>query len=159
MDFIEIYTDGACDPNPGAGGWGAHMRYLGNIKEFCGGEVETTNNRMEMMGAIEALERLQAPSAVIVYSDSQYLVKGMTQWMKGWKKKNWMRGQNEPVKNVDLWKRLDALSEKHSVKWVWVKGHAGNEGNERADALASVGRMKALGLKTDFNNAQAWGGL
>ena len=158
MEPIRIYTDGACDPNPGIGGWGALLMFQGNEKEFYGGDPETTNNRMEMMGAISALEALQTPAAVIVYSDSKYLIDGITKWIKGWKKNGWKTRAGE-VKNVDLWKRIDALAAKHSIRWEWVKGHNGNPGNERADTLARMGRMSVTGQVQKaggFSNEAAW---
>lgn len=130
---IEIYTDGACSGNPGPGGWGAILRWNGHEKELSGGERETTNNRMEMMAAIQALESLKRPSEVDLYTDSTYLQKGVNEWMEGWKAKNWPA----KVKNQDLWKRIDSLLQIHSVKFHWVRGHAGHPENERADKLAT----------------------
>jgi ribonuclease HI len=136
---IEIYTDGACSGNPGPGGWGAILRWNGHEKELSGGEVETTNNRMEMMAAIVALETLKRPSSVDLYTDSTYLQKGVTEWMAGWKAKNWP----SKIKNQDLWKRIDSLINVHDVRFHWVKGHAGHPENERADQLATSAIPKA----------------
>jgi ribonuclease HI len=138
-DTLDIYTDGACKGNPGPGGWGALLCYGTNEKELCGGEPNTTNNRMELMGVIAALEVLKRPCKVNVHTDSQYVQKGITEWIHGWKKKGWITAAKAPVKNADLWKRLDALVAQHEVQWHWVKGHAGHPGNERADALANRG--------------------
>ena len=142
MNKIVIYTDGACKGNPGPGGWGALLRAAdGAEKELCGGELETTNNRMEMMAVIEALSALKRPCHVMLFVDSQYVLKGMTEWLHGWKAKGWRTAAKQPVKNVDLWQRLDALvhQSEHRIEWQWVKGHAGDPGNERADALANRG--------------------
>ena len=142
MNKIVIYTDGACKGNPGPGGWGALLRAAdGAEKELCGGELDTTNNRMEMMAVIEALSALKRPCHVILFVDSQYVLKGMTEWLHGWKAKGWRTAAKQPVKNVDLWQRLDALVHQgeHRIEWQWVKGHAGDPGNERADALANRG--------------------
>lgn len=134
--IVEIYTDGACSGNPGPGGWGALLLYNGHEKELCGGEEETTNNRMEMVAVIKALEALKKPSQVRLYTDSTYVMDGITKWLEGWKAKGWKTAAKKPVKNQDLWQEIDALVGKHSVEFVWVKGHAGDEGNERADELA-----------------------
>lgn len=134
-DVIEVYTDGACSGNPGPGGWGVILRWNGHEKELYGGEADTTNNRMEMMAVIKALEALKKPSRVDVYTDSVYVQKGVTEWMKGWKAKNWP----SRIKNQDLWKRIDALTGQHEVKFYWIKGHAGHPDNERADELARRG--------------------
>jgi len=142
LNKIVIYTDGACKGNPGPGGWGALLRAAdGAEKELCGGELDTTNNRMEMMAVIEALSALKRPCQVILFVDSQYVLKGMTEWLHGWKAKGWRTAAKQPVKNVDLWQRLDALvhQSEHRIEWQWVKGHAGDPGNERADALANRG--------------------
>lgn len=133
---VEIFTDGACSGNPGPGGWGAILRYRDTEKELSGGEAPTTNNRMEMTAAIVALETLKRPCRVRVYTDSQYLRDGITQWLKGWKARNWRTADKKPVKNVDLWQRLDMAAQPHEIEWLWVKGHAGHPENERADALA-----------------------
>ena len=133
---VEIFTDGACSGNPGPGGWGAIMRYNGHEKELSGGEACTTNNRMELLAAIVALESLKRPCAVALFTDSQYLQKGIAEWLPTWKRKNWRTAAGNPVKNRDLWERLDSLINLHEVRWNWVKGHAGHAENERADMLA-----------------------
>lgn len=135
--IVEIFTDGACKGNPGPGGWGALLRYNGAIKELKGAEPETTNNRMELMAAIEALRALKRPCKVSLTTDSQYVRKGITEWIHGWKKKNWKNASKQPVKNADLWKTLDELSQKHEIAWHWVKGHSGHPENERVDELAN----------------------
>jgi ribonuclease HI len=140
---VEIHTDGACSGNPGPGGWGAILRYNGKEKEISGGEAHTTNNRMEMMAAIAALESLKRACDVDLYTDSQYLKRGMTEWLKSWKARGWKTADHKPVKNVDLWQRLELAIERHHVRWHWVKGHADNELNERADALARSGIPKS----------------
>lgn len=139
MKHVEAFTDGACRGNPGPGGWGAILRFNGHEKELCGGEPETTNNRMEMLAAIRALEALREPCSVAVYTDSVYLKNGITQWLPRWKSRGWRTANRKPVKNQDLWERLDALVGQHDVAWHWVKGHAGHDENERADALANKG--------------------
>ena len=147
MTQVVIYTDGACKGNPGPGGWGVLLRSPdGTEKELCGGERETTNNRMEMMAVIEALAALKRPCDVTLFLDSQYVLKGITEWLPGWKAKGWKTAAKQPVKNVDLWQRLDALvaNSGHAIDWRWVKGHAGDPGNERADALANQGVEQAL---------------
>ena len=141
---IRIYTDGACKGNPGPGGWGAVLEWDGHEREMCGGEAATTNNRMEMTAVIEALSVLKRPSRVILHTDSQYVQKGITEWLRGWKARGWRTASKAPVKNVDLWKRLDEATQGHDIDWVWVKGHAGHDGNERADALANKG-VESLG--------------
>ena len=141
-DTVEIFTDGACSGNPGPGGWGALLRYNGREKELFGGERHTTNNRMEMMAAIMALESLKRPVKAVVSTDSSYLKNGITKWLPGWKAKNWRTADKKPVKNVDLWKRLEKALEQHDVQWRWVKGHAGHAENERVDALARQGVKK-----------------
>ncbi|HEU0072046.1 MAG TPA: ribonuclease HI [Alphaproteobacteria bacterium] len=133
---VEAFTDGACSGNPGPGGWGAVLRWRGQEKELKGGEAQTTNNRMELMAAIAALESLKRSLAVDLYTDSQYLRQGITGWIHGWKKNGWKTADKKPVKNVDLWQRLEAAANAHQVRWHWVKGHAGHPENERADALA-----------------------
>jgi ribonuclease HI len=139
MKTVEIFTDGACSGNPGPGGWGAILRYNGVEKELSGGEKNTTNNRMEMMAAIAALEALKKPSAVDLYTDSKYLQQGVMEWMKGWKKKGWP----ERIKNKDLWQRIDSLISVHSVTFHWVRGHDGHVENERCDALARLAIPRA----------------
>jgi ribonuclease HI len=136
---INIYTDGACKGNPGPGGWGAVLEYDGEEKELFGGERATTNNRMELTAVIEALSALKRPCRVVLHTDSQYVQKGITEWLRGWKARGWRTASKEPVKNVDLWKKLDEATQGHHIHWVWVKGHAGHDGNERADALANKG--------------------
>jgi ribonuclease HI len=136
---VEIFTDGACMGNPGPGGWGAILRYGRREKEIYGGEPATTNNRMEIMAAIQGLESLSRPSRVRVYTDSVYLRNGITRWVPGWKRNGWKTRDNKPVKNVDLWTRLDTAARGHQVQWFWVKGHAGHPENERADELAGRG--------------------
>ncbi len=143
-DFIEIYTDGACKGNPGVGGWGAWLKHRDNEKEIFGGENNTTNNRMELLAVIRALEALKKPSQVKLYTDSSYVQKGMIEWLDGWKAKNWRTASKKPVKNADLWQQLDSLSTQHQIEWLWVKGHAGNVGNERADELANAGVEQVL---------------
>ncbi len=134
---VEIYTDGACKGNPGPGGWGVLLRWNGKEKELWGGEPQTTNNRMELMAAIMALETLKRPCRIILHTDSRYVQNGIDSWIDGWKKKGWKTAAKKPVKNQDLWQRLDKARERHQVDWRWVKGHAGHEGNERADALSN----------------------
>jgi ribonuclease HI len=136
---VIIYADGACKGNPGKGGWGVMMQYGGKTKELYGGEKETTNNRMELTAVVQALNALTKPCTVDIYTDSQYVMKGMMEWMKNWKRNGWKTSDKKPVKNVDLWQALDAAAMVHVVSWHWVKGHAGNPGNERADALANLG--------------------
>ena len=138
-DKIYIYTDGACKGNPGPGGWGVLMVYKTIEKEFFGGEQETTNNRMEMMAAIQGLTQLKRPCEVILTTDSQYLRKGITEWISNWKKRGWKTASKKPVKNVDLWKQLDELVKEHQITWNWVKGHSGHIENEKADELANKG--------------------
>lgn len=142
MDKIEVFTDGACSGNPGPGGWGAILRTKGVEKELSGGEKDTTNNRMEMMAVIAALEALTRPCNVIVTTDSQYVMKGMLEWLPGWKKRNWMTAGKKPVKNVDLWQRMEKAASTHKLEWVWVRGHQGHAENERADQLAVAAREK-----------------
>lgn len=136
---VVIYTDGACRGNPGPGGWGALLRYRGHERQLCGGTNDTTNNRMELTAAIEALRALKQPSKVDLYTDSTYVKNGITEWLPGWKRKQWKTAARKPVKNVDLWQQLDALVNQHEVNWLWVRGHAGDPGNEAADALANQG--------------------
>jgi ribonuclease HI len=138
-EVVDIFSDGACRGNPGPGGWGALLRANGAEKELWGGEAATTNNRMELMAVIRALEALKRPSQVRVYTDSQYVQKGISEWVHKWKRNGWKTSAKEPVKNADLWKELDELRGRHEVEWHWVKGHAGHPENERADALANKG--------------------
>ena len=146
MNSIDIYTDGACKGNPGPGGWGALLKTKDTQKELCGGELLTTNNRMEMTAVIEALSALKRPCHVRLHVDSQYVLKGMTEWLPGWKARGWKTAAKAPVKNVDLWQRLDTLvsGAGHKIDWHWVKGHNGHPGNERADELANQGVEQAL---------------
>ena len=145
MSHVTIHTDGACKGNPGPGGWGAILQAQGKSKELCGGEPLTTNNRMELMAAIMALETLTRPCKVDLHTDSKYVMDGITGWIHGWKARGWKTADKKPVKNDDLWKRLDVARSRHEVKWHWVKGHAGHPLNERADQLANLGieRMRA----------------
>ncbi len=136
---VVIYTDGACKGNPGPGGWGAWMRYGQHERELYGGERLTTNNRMELMAVIQALTALSRPCAVILHTDSEYVRKGITEWIHGWKQRGWKTADKKPVKNQELWQRLEALSQLHRIDWRWVRGHSGDPGNERADALANQG--------------------
>ncbi|RJF88094.1 ribonuclease HI [Oleomonas cavernae] len=135
-ELIEIHTDGACSGNPGPGGWGAIMRWRGTEKELSGGEAATTNNRMELMGAIAALEALKKPSSVRLFTDSRYVMDGITKWILGWKRNGWKTADKKPVKNEDLWRRLDAATAGHKIDWRWVKGHNGDPLNERVDEIA-----------------------
>lgn len=139
MKLVEIFTDGACRGNPGPGGWGALMRYQNKEKEIWGGQLETTNNQMELKAAIEALKLLKEPCEIVLTTDSQYVRKGITEWLANWKQKAWKNSQRKPVKNKELWQELDALAEPHQIHWHWVKGHSGHPENERADALANKG--------------------
>jgi len=139
MTKVEIFTDGACKGNPGAGGWGALLTVEGHEKEIFGGELNTTNNRMELRAVIEALSALTRPCHVVLHTDSQYVQKGISEWIHGWKARGWKTASKEPVKNEDLWRALDAAQQKHQVEWRWVRGHAGHPGNERADVLANRG--------------------
>ena len=141
---VTIFTDGACSGNPGPGGWGAILISGAHEREICGGEPATTNNRMELMAAIQALETLKRPCKVELHTDSQYVRKGITEWIGGWKARGWRTADKKPVKNEDLWKRLDAARARHTVDWRWVKGHNGNELNERADGLANQGMREML---------------
>jgi ribonuclease HI len=146
MTEVVIYTDGACSGNPGPGGWGVVMRWQGKEKELYGFEPVTTNNRMELMAAIQALEALQRPTTVSLHTDSKYLLDGITKWIQGWQRNGWKTAAKKPVKNDDLWRRLTEAMRPHDVSWVWVKGHAGDPGNERADALARRGIEEAAGV-------------
>ncbi|WP_290538554.1 ribonuclease HI [Alcanivorax sp.] len=147
MKQVIIFTDGACRGNPGPGGWGAVMRYGTTEKTLFGGEPDTTNNRMELMAAIMALEALTQPCKVVLTTDSRYVMDGITQWMANWKKRGWKTASRQPVKNADLWRRLDAACGKHSIEWQWVKGHSGHPENEKADALANRGIDELLQKK------------
>ena len=139
MKTVEIWTDGACKGNPGTGGWGVLLRSGPHEKTLCGGAADTTNNRMEMQAVIEALQALKRPCHVILHTDSQYVQKGMTEWLNGWKARNWKTAARKPVKNADLWQQLDDLTQQHQIEWRWVRGHDGDPGNERADELANLG--------------------
>ncbi len=143
MSKVEIFTDGACKGNPGRGGWGALLTIDGHEKEIFGGELNTTNNRMELRAVIEALTTLTRPCEVVLHTDSQYVQKGISEWIHGWKKRGWKTAAKEPVKNEDLWKALDAIQATHAVDWRWVRGHNGHPGNERADVLANRGAETA----------------
>lgn len=138
-NIVTIYTDGACKGNPGPGGWGVFFQYKSKQKQLFGGELLTTNNRMELMATIQALENLQHCCQVKLYTDSKYVLQGITDWMLNWKKNGWKTASKQAVKNEDLWRRLDAAIQRHSIEWVWVKGHAGDSGNEMADFLANQG--------------------
>jgi ribonuclease HI len=144
MDKIEIFTDGACKGNPGTGGWGALFVAGEREKELFGGELNTTNNRMELTAVIEALNTLTRPCEVVLHTDSQYVLKGITEWIEGWKARGWKTAAKAPVKNVDLWQALDAAQAKHQIQWRWVRGHSGHDGNERADMLANLGVQSVL---------------
>jgi ribonuclease HI len=146
MNTIDIYTDGACKGNPGPGGWGVLLKSDGTEKELFGGELNTTNNRMEMMAVIQALEALKRPCKVNLFLDSKYVLQGITEWIVGWKARGWRTASKEPVKNIELWQRLDAIVTHggHQIDWRWVKGHAGDPGNERADGLANRGVQSIL---------------
>ncbi len=149
MNPVHIYTDGACKGNPGPGGWGVLLKSGATEKELFGGERQTTNNRMELMAVIQALQALKRPCAVTLHVDSQYVLKGMTEWLPGWKAKGWRTASRQPVKNVELWQTLDELVRGggHAIEWRWVRGHDGDPGNERADALANMGVEVALGRR------------
>jgi ribonuclease HI len=140
-EVVRIYTDGACKGNPGPGGWGALLRSGTHERELYGGDPATTNNRMELTAVIRALEALKRPSKVEVYTDSEYVMKGITEWLAAWKRRGWKTADRKPVKNADLWRELDDLTNKHEVRWHWVRGHSGHPDNERADALANRGVM------------------
>lgn len=152
-EYIEIYTDGACKGNPGKGGWGAVLRYRQAVLELFGGELETTNNRMELTAVIKALEALKRPGqAIRIFSDSRYVLGGIEEWLPGWKARGWKTANRKPVLNQDLWQQLDALSQLHHIEWHWVKGHSGVAGNERADELAN---QAIAGLSAEPRAAQA----
>lgn len=148
-DIVELFTDGACRGNPGPGGWGVLLRYKGREKTLYGGEAHTTNNRMELLAAIEGLQALKRRCRVRLTTDSQYVKQGLTEWLPRWKARNWRTADKKPVKNVDLWRRLDELNRKHDVQWHWVKGHAGHAENERADKLANQGIDALLAAACD----------
>lgn len=139
QEIVDIYTDGACSGNPGPGGWGALLKSAGHERELFGGEPETTNNRMELTAVIRALEALKRPVRARVHTDSQYVQKGISEWIHAWKKRDWRTADRKPVKNAELWRVLDELASRHEIEWLWIKGHAGHPGNERADALARRG--------------------
>lgn len=139
MAKVEIYTDGACRGNPGPGGWGALLRAGDHEKELYGGEANTTNNRMELTAAIRALEALKRPCEAVITTDSEYLRKGISEWLPGWKRRGWRTADNKPLKNLELWQRLEQVAAPHRIEWRWIKGHAGHADNERADALANRG--------------------
>jgi ribonuclease HI len=145
MTSVVAYTDGACKGNPGPGGWGVWLRAGEHERELFGGEAHTTNNRMELMAVIQALTALKRRCDIVVYTDSEYVRKGITEWIHGWKQRGWKTADKKAVKNVDLWQQLDALAQGHHVQWRWVRGHAGDPGNERADALANRGAALAQG--------------
>ena len=145
MKHVEAFTDGACRGNPGPGGWGVLLRSGAHIKELRGGEPATTNNRMELTAAIQALAALKQRCVVALYTDSNYVRSGITEWLPAWKARGWRTADKKPVKNIELWQRLEALSQAHAVQWHWVRGHAGDPGNERADALANRGVDQVLG--------------
>ena len=147
-DRVTIHTDGACSGNPGPGGWGAVLQYNDHVKDLTGGAADTTNNRMELMAAIEALNSLKRTCAVDMFTDSKYVKDGLTSWIHNWKRNGWKTSAKKPVKNADLWKELDAAVQRHDIKWHWVKGHAGDEWNERADQLANEGMAP---FKTDVS--------
>ena len=142
---VEIYTDGACRGNPGPGGWGVLLKAGKHQRTLHGGERETTNNRMELTAAIEGLRALKRPSDVVLYTDSKYVMDGITSWLPNWKRRGWKTAAKKPVKNQDLWQLLDAETERHAIRWVWVKGHSGHDGNEEADRLANLGIDELLG--------------
>jgi len=141
-NIVEIWTDGGCRPNPGPGGWAAILKYKGKIRELSGAEADTTNNRMELTAAAEALTALSRPCKVVLHTDSQYLKDGITRWHTGWVRKNWRTAAGDPVKNMDLWRRILDAAKAHEIEWLWVRGHSGNPMNERADVLATEAREK-----------------
>jgi ribonuclease HI len=141
-DIVEIWTDGGCKPNPGPGGWAAILKFRGTIRELTGGEAETTNNRMELTAACEALAALKKPCRVKLHTDSEYLKNGFTRWHEGWVRKNWRTSTGDPVKNMDLWRRILDAAKPHTIEWVWVRGHSGDAMNERADVLATQARER-----------------
>ena len=139
MKTVIIYTDGACRGNPGPGGWGVLIEYGESSKQFYGGDISTTNNKMELTAAIMALKEIKEPCEIILYTDSKYVLQGIEEWIHNWKKRGWRGANKKPVKNIDLWKKLDELRDEHNIKWNWVKGHSGDPGNETADMLANRG--------------------
>lgn len=141
---VDIFTDGACKGNPGIGGWGVLLKYDGRVQELFGGEKQTTNNRMELLATIRALEALNKPCKIRLHTDSQYVQKGISEWIHAWKNRGWLTASKKLVKNVDLWQQLDHLSQQHEIEWIWVRGHAGHEGNEHADDLANRGVMQVM---------------
>ncbi|ESH87764.1 ribonuclease H [Cupriavidus sp. HPC(L)] len=149
MQEVTIYSDGACKGNPGPGGWGAVLLANGHVKELFGGEANTTNNRMELTAVIEALRALKRPCKVQVWTDSQYVQKGISEWIRGWKARGWKTAEKKPVKNADLWQALDAAAAEHDISWHWVRGHNGHPGNERADALANRGVASLTGAQVE----------
>lgn len=144
--LVEIYTDGACKGNPGPGGWGALLRCNGHERHLFGGEGHTTNNRMELLAAIQGLSALTKPSQVVLTTDSEYLRKGITEWLNNWKRRGWRTADKKPVKNVDLWQQLDEVAQKHTITWKWIKGHSGHPENDIADALANQGIDEMLNM-------------
>jgi ribonuclease HI len=142
MNTVHIYTDGACKGNPGPGGWGVVLQYKGKQKQLCGGNKATTNNRMELIAAIQALEALHSSCNIKLHTDSKYVLQGITEWLDNWKARGWKTASKQPVKNEDLWRQLDAAIQAHRIEWVWVKGHSGDSGNELADSLANQGIAK-----------------
>lgn len=152
LEHVEIFTDGACKGNPGVGGWGALLRTGGRTREMLGGAAHTTNNRMELTAVIEALAALRRPCQVQLHTDSQYVQQGMNSWLANWKRRGWLTADKKPVKNADLWQRLDDLASRHRIEWIWVRGHAGHDGNEQADRLANRGvELIRAGNREDAN--------
>ena len=154
MKEVVIYTDGACRGNPGPGGWGAVLRYNGSERQLHGGEAATTNNRMELMAAIQALETLREPCRITLYTDSNYVCQGFAEWLPQWRKRHWKTADKKPVKNQDLWQRLDEAAARHRVQWRWVRGHSGEEGNELADRLANKGVDEVAGARAPDRSAR-----
>jgi len=150
---VEIFTDGACRGNPGPGGWGAMLRYDGTVRDLSGSEAQTTNNRMELTAAIRALESLTRPCEVQLTTDSEYVKRGITEWLQNWKRRGWKTAAKKPVKNADLWQRLDAAAARHRIQWLWVRGHSGHPENERADELANLAIDEMLASTNGHNGA------